>query len=79
MNESPLIIKLHAPNINRKIRHVKILETFDTLNSGQFLELTNDHDPKLLYYQFMIERPETFTWEYIEEGPEKWKVIIGKK
>lgn len=79
MKNSPFIVKLHAPDIHRKVRHVKILQTFDSLHSGEYLELTNDHDPKLLYYQFMIERPETFTWEYIEEGPESWKVLIGKK
>ena len=34
------------------------------------MELINDHDPKPLYYQFMMERTDEFTWEYLEEGPE---------
>lgn len=41
--------------------------------------IVNDHDPKPLLYQFMMERPEQFSWEYLEEGPETWKVAINKK
>ncbi|WP_404996967.1 DUF2249 domain-containing protein [Caldifermentibacillus hisashii] len=71
--------KIFAPEIEPKYRHAKIFETFDGLQSGQYMELTNDHDPKPLYYQFLIEREGCFTWDYIEEGPEQWRVAIGKK
>ncbi|CEE01145.1 MULTISPECIES: DUF2249 domain-containing protein [Bacillaceae] len=71
--------KIFAPDIEPKYRHAKIFETFDGLQSGQYMELTNDHDPKPLYYQFLIEREGCFTWDYIEEGPEQWRVAIGKK
>lgn len=57
--------KIFAPDIEPRVRHRQIFETFDGLNSGEFLELTNDHDPKPLYYQFMIEREGTFSWEYL--------------
>ena len=79
MNENQIAVKIHAPNIEPTIRHPKILETFDELQSGQYMELTNDHDPKPLQYQFMMEREGTFTWDYVENGPFVWKVIIGKK
>lgn len=42
------------------------------------MELTNDHDPRPLFYQFQIEREGTFSWEYLEKGPELWRVAIGK-
>ncbi|NCU17834.1 DUF2249 domain-containing protein [Pallidibacillus pasinlerensis] len=71
--------KIFAPDIEPRVRHRQIFETFDGLNSGEFLELTNDHDPKPLYYQFMIEREGTFSWEYLQEGPDLWRVAIGKK
>ncbi|MGM8364397.1 DUF2249 domain-containing protein [Virgibacillus sp. W0181] len=70
--------KINAPDIESKYRHPKILETFDGLSSGEFLELTNDHNPKPLYYQFTVERVGIFSWEYLEEGPERWRVAIGK-
>jgi uncharacterized protein (DUF2249 family) len=38
----------------------------------------NDHDPKPLYYQFDAEHSGAFTWDYLESGPETWRVRIGK-
>lgn len=79
MKNSSLVAKIYAPDIDPRVRHPQIFSAFDRLNSGEFLELTNDHDPKPLYYQFMFERGDSFTWEYITEGPSEWKVLIGKK
>lgn len=59
-------------------RHPLIFETFEQLRPGQALMLVNDHDPKPLFYQFSAERPGQFTWEYVEQGPEVWRVRIGK-
>lgn len=78
MGEKQYAAKIHAPDIEPRFRHQHIFETFDKLNSGEFMELTNDHDPKPLQYQFMMEREGQFSWEYLEEGPVQWKVAIGK-
>lgn len=59
-------------------RHPLIFRTFESLQPGEFFILVNDHDPKPLYYQFAFEREGQFTWEYLEEGPEVWRVRIGK-
>lgn len=59
-------------------RHPRIFQVFEDLAPGQFFILVNDHDPKPLYYQFQAERSETFTWEYLEQGPDRWRVAIGK-
>ena len=40
--------------------------------------LVNDHDPKPLYYQFAAEHAGDSTWDYLEEGPEVWRVQIGR-
>ena len=71
--------KIHAPDIEARFRHQHIMDTFDKLGSGEFMELSNDHDPKPLHYQFMMEREGTFSWEYSQEGPSLWRVSIGKK
>lgn len=60
-------------------KHPTIFQWFDGLQSGESFILVNDHKPQPLYYQFMMERPEQFTWQYLEEGPEVWQVRIGKK
>ncbi len=59
-------------------RHPLIDATFDSLQPGEAFVLVNDHDPKPLYYAFHCERPGRFTWEYLEQGPDVWRVRIGK-
>lgn len=59
-------------------RHPLIFQTFDDLGLGEGFELINDHDPKPLYYQFLHERSGQFSWEYLEEGPENWRVAIKR-
>jgi uncharacterized protein (DUF2249 family) len=59
-------------------RHELIFETYQALGDGQAFILVNDHDPKPLYYQFEAEHKGQFTWDYLEEGPQDWRVKIGK-
>lgn len=59
-------------------RHAMIFENYNGLVAGQGFILINDHDPKPLFYQFDAEHKGEFTWEYLEEGPEVWRVRIGK-
>jgi len=59
-------------------RHPLIFGTFRKLAPGDAFLLVNDHDPKPLYYQFQAELGEPFKWEYLESGPEVWKVRIGR-
>ncbi len=65
-------------NIAPRERHPLIFHTFDNLAVGEFFELRNDHDPRPLHYQFQHERAETFAWEYLESGPEVWRVRISR-
>ena len=59
-------------------RHPLIFGAFGQLASGEALMLINDHDPKPLYYQFQAESNGQFTWDYLENGPEVWRVRIGR-
>lgn len=38
----------------------------------------DDHDPKPLRYQFEAEHAGQFTWEYLERGPDVWRVRTGR-
>ena len=64
--------------IEPRLKHPTIFENFDALSEGQAFIIHNDHDPKPLYYQLLGERGNIFRWEYLEEGPEFWKVKISK-
>ena len=59
-------------------RHPLIFDTFNKLGAGDAFLLVNDHDPKPLYYQFKAELGQPFEWDYLENGPEVWKVRIAR-
>lgn len=59
-------------------RHALIFDTCGKLPVGNAVILVNDHDPRPLYYQFEAEQPGQFGWEYIERGPEVWRVRITR-
>ncbi|TAL82424.1 MAG: DUF2249 domain-containing protein [Rhodanobacter sp.] len=59
-------------------RHAKIFQLVDALLPGTAFVLVNDHDPKPLYYQLEAEYPRQFSWNYLESGPEVWRVEIRK-
>ena len=59
-------------------RHPLIFQTYEALAAGEAFLLVNDHDPKPLYYQFKFEREGQFTWDYLDAGPEVWRVRVGK-
>ena len=61
-----------------KDKHRVIFEAFDSLKKGEKMELINDHDPKPLHYQMKAEMQGQFVWEYLEEGPEVWRVAITR-
>jgi uncharacterized protein (DUF2249 family) len=60
-------------------RHELIFDTFAQLAPGTAFVLVNDHDPKPLYYQFAAEHPDDFEWRALEEGPEVWRIRIGRR
>ena len=69
---------LDVRTIAPRERHPLIFTTFDALEAGEAFLLVNDHDPKPLYYQLNAEQAGQFTWEYLEQGPETWRVRVGK-
>ena len=59
-------------------RHQVIFERFNALPVGGSFVLVNDHDPKPLYYQLVAEYAGQLLWQYLEQGPEVWRVRMGK-
>jgi uncharacterized protein (DUF2249 family) len=59
-------------------RHRKIFKSHDGVAMGDRFVLVNDHDPKPLWYQFDAEHHGEFSWRYLEQGPEVWRVEIGR-
>lgn len=72
------VLTLDVTKIEPRFKHPRIFEEFDALIPDNAFIILNDHDPKPLYYQLLGERGKVFTWDYLENGPEFWKVKIGK-
>ena len=59
-------------------RHDLIFSRFNQLDTGEFIVIVNDHDPKPLRHQFEAAMGHKFAWEYMEQGPNLWKVKITR-
>jgi len=71
--------KLDVRKIPPYKKHSTIFKTYESLNEGEAFIIINDHDPKPLRYQMAAMHGEKkFSWKYLEQGPEVWKVHIGK-
>lgn len=73
-----VVTTIDVRTIPPRERHPLIFATFDNLEVGKAFQLVNDHDPKPLYYQFQAELPQRFDWDYVEAGPDVWRVDITK-
>ena len=76
--QSDLFPVVDVRTIPPRDRHPLIFQTFDGLEPGAAFVLINDHEPRPLYYQFLHERADQFSWTYLEEGPEIWRAQIAK-
>jgi uncharacterized protein (DUF2249 family) len=70
--------RIDVRTIAPRDRHPLIFSTFGSLAAGQAMELVNDHDPRPLFHQFNAQIPGQFAWEYLEQGPDTWRVAITR-
>lgn len=78
MTPASLSTTVDVRTIEPRDRHPLIFSTFRELGVGEAMELVNDHDPRPLYYQFQAEMPGSFSWTYLEQGPELFRVAIAR-
>ncbi|QKT06291.1 DUF2249 domain-containing protein [Gordonia sp. X0973] len=74
-SESPVIDVREIP---KPQRHPKIFALFDSLDAGQALILVNDHDPRHLHDEFEVERPGSYSWDYLTREKRDYRIRIGK-
>lgn len=70
---------LDAICLNPSVKFQTIMNTFSELKEGETFILHNDHDPKPLFYKLKSTQGDTFTWDYLKEGPDVFEIRIGKK
>lgn len=67
-----------AQQLPPRQRHQLIFARFSRLAVGESFILSNTHDPKPLHREFDGKEPGAFSWDYVESGPERWQVRIGR-
>jgi len=70
---------IDVTQIAPKNRHQIILGTFENLTTGDSFRISNDHNPKPLFYEMREQWGDAVTWEYLLNGPDLWEVKIGKQ
>jgi len=72
---------LDVREISPPERHPKIHDTFAEMDSGEVLEIVNDHEPKPLFYEMQaeVEAFDADAYEVEREGDEKFVARFPKK
>jgi uncharacterized protein (DUF2249 family) len=71
------MVQLDIRPVEPRDRFDRIMGAYESLEAHQTLELTVDHDPKCMYYALRATRgDDAFTFEYLEDGPETWRVRV---
>lgn len=66
--------------VEPKDRFERMMTAYEGLLEGATLDLTVDHDPKCMYYALKATRgDDAFAFEYLENGPETWRVHVRKR
>jgi uncharacterized protein (DUF2249 family) len=64
--------------LRRPQRHLLVFRTFEALDPGEAFEFVNDHEPFGLLYLMNDLRPGRFSWTYRMQGPDEWRVVLGR-
>jgi len=71
---SGVLPELDARAVPHAIRHATIFGALDSVGAGSGMVLVAPHDPLPLLAQLEQRSPGLFTVDYLERGPESWRV-----
>jgi len=71
--------ELDARTIPHAIRHAAIFGALDGVRPGKGLILVAPHDPLPLLAQLERREPGAFEVDYLERGPEAWRLAIVRQ
>lgn len=76
---SQTAVELDVRPVEPKDRFEQIMGTYEALAAGAAMELTVDHDPLCMYYTLRATHgDESFSFDYLERGPETWRVVVTR-
>lgn len=69
--------ELDVREVPHAIRHATVFGALSAVPAGRALVLVAPHDPLPLLRQIESRHPDTFTVEYLERGPEAWRLLLS--
>lgn len=70
--------ELDVQTIPHAIRHAAIFGAVESLTPGGGMVISATHDPVPLLMQLRAKHGETCTTEYLDQGPERWRIEIRR-
>lgn len=70
--------ELDARAVPHALRHATIFGALDAVPAGRAMILVAPHDPLPLLAQIEARDPGAFTFEYLERGPEAWRLLFTR-
>lgn len=71
--------ELDARTVPHAIRHATIFGALDSVAPGKGLVLVAPHDPLPLLAQLEQRQPGTFDVDYLQRGPEAWRLLLVRR
>ncbi len=59
-------------------KHATIFARLAALQPGETLRIFNDHDPQPLRIQLEADHPGTYSWTYVDAGPDVWRIDLTR-
>lgn len=77
----PMVEEIPALDVRpipRSIRHATVIGALSAIRPGRSLDLVAPHDPQPLLRQIDGHEPDTWTVDYLEQGPEAWTLRLTR-
>lgn len=71
--------ELDVQTIPHVVRHAAIFGALESLHPGAALVLSATHNPVPLLAQLKDKHGDAFSVEYLDEGPERWRLLIRRE
>lgn len=72
------IPSLDVRPVPRSIRHATVIGALSAIRPGRSLDLVAPHDPQPLLKQIEGLEPDTWSVEYLIEGPDAWTLRLTR-
>lgn len=70
--------EMDVQTIPHAVRHAAIFGAIESLRPGFGLVISATHDPVPLLNQLADRHGDTYRTRYLDEGPERWRILIRR-